>query len=377
MIPNLKWKLLQLPRLQFLIIKNVVYIVMIKIKYKALFTLEFAHTFYKSGKSPDIIMQPSARCSTLITSLGLHFLPTEFGGKLFAKVDVVAGNDIIKNPIPDGTKFTFLLKLRNNLFENITNINLIKPASSHYYFNNRGNNMSADNLPLLVVNTGSKIVSDADLLPFVSGSFSSVQNSTASTQSGQLNFIDSNEQLLQDLNNSNNLFNYSFDLNKASGGRASFLVDGVEKVTFYSLDPAEMADVFGVVEIFYKTDLNGNYQFQGADNSITTVNYKIPFVNRATKWRYIITRKFNPAITSVTVAKTNGSPINFSLLGGSPAGTFIVTSNNALPLSEEPLAGIKLSDNTNKVLIANLPNPPLNLIKTEGADTFSDILITI
>ncbi len=377
MIPNLKWKHLQLPRLQFLIIKHVVYIVMIKIKYKALFTLEFAHTFYKSGKSPDIIMQPSAKCSTLIASLGLHFLPTAFGGKLFAKVDVVAGNDIIKNPLPDGTKFTFLLKLRNNLFENITNINLIKPPSSHYYFNNRGNNMSADNLPLLVANTGSKIVSDADLLPFASGSFSSVQNSTASTQSGQLNFIDSNEQLLQDLNNSNNLFNYSFDLNKASGGRASFLVDGTEKASFYSLDPADMSDVFGVVEIFFKTDLNGNYQFQGADNSITTVNYKIPFVNRATKWRYIITRKFNPAITSVSVAKTNGSPINFSLLGGSPDGTFIVTSNNALPLSEEPVAGIKLSDNTNKVLIANLPNPPLNLIKTEGADTFSDILITI
>ena len=377
MITNLKWKRRQLPRSQFLIIKNVAFIAMIKIKYKALFTLEFAHTFYKSGKSPDIIMQPSAGCAGLIKSLGLHFLPTTSGGKLFAKVDVVAGNDIIKNPLPDGTKFTFLLKLRNGLFENITKINLLKSPTSHYYFNNQVNNMSADNVPLLVANTTSKIVSDADLLPFVSGSFSSVQNSTAGTQNGELNFIDSNEKLLQQLNNSNNLFNYSFDLNKASGGRGRFLVDGTEKATFYSLDPAEMSDVFGVVEIFYKAGLNSNYQFQGIDNSITTVNYKIPFANRATKWRYIITRKFNPAITSVSVAKTNGSPINFSLLGGSPAGTFIVISNNALPLTEESVAGIKLTDNTNKVLIANLPNPPLNLIKTEGADTFSDILITI
>ena len=60
---------------------------MIKIKYKALFSLEFAHTFYKTGKSPDFELVPSERCAMLLKSLGLRFLPSEFGGKLYAKVN--------------------------------------------------------------------------------------------------------------------------------------------------------------------------------------------------------------------------------------------------------------------------------------------------
>ncbi len=346
---------------------------MIKIKYKALFTLGFAHTFYKSGKTPDIVMEPSGTCADLIKSFGLKFLSTDFGGILYAKVDSA---DIMKNPLPEGTKFTFLLKLKNTLFGNITNINLIKPKNTHYYFNNLTANVSA-NEPLLVANITSKIVSDSDLLPFANRSFSFSHSSTDQTKTGDLHFIDSGERFQQVLNNADNIFNFSFDLNKSNGGRAHFLIDGIDKTTFFAIDPSELSDLFGVVEIFYKSSLPNEYQFQNNDHSIHTKNYIIPFENRLTKWRYIITKQFNTAISAVTVAKTNGTVINFSLLGSSPPGKFIVSSNNALPLKEEPIMGIKLTDNNNKVIIANMPNPPLNLIKTEGADTFSDILITI
>ena len=350
---------------------------MIHIKYKELFTLEVLHTFYKSGKSPDLELVPSPDCVRVIKSLGLKFLSTPFGGKLFAKVRTVTGTDIIQNPLPEGVKFTFLLKLKNGFFENISNVNLIKDKSSHYYFNNLITNLAADSAPLLVANTTSKIVSDTDLLPFISGSFSSAQSSTLATQAGALEFTDSGENVQQLLNNANNLFNHSFDLRRFSAGRARFLVDGVEKAAFYSIAAADVSDTYGVVEIFYKSTLPAGYQFQNSDLTIASKNYKIPFTNRQTKWRYIIKRQFNPAITSVTVAKTNGSPIAFTAVPGTPAGTFILASNNVLPLTEEPLTGIKLTDNTNKVLIANLPNPPLNLITTEGSDTFSDILIMI
>jgi len=346
---------------------------MIKIKYKALFSIDFRHTFYSSGNCPDIALLPSQSCATLIKSLGLHFLPGDFGGKLYAKVD---SNDIINNPLAEGTKFTFLLKLKNNLFENITDINAIKPASSHYYFNNLVPNLSATE-PLLVANQTSKIVSEADLLPFVSNTFSFAHSSNLANQTGKLEFTDSGESLDQLLDNSNNAYNFSFDLNKSNGGRTRFLIDGVLKTSFYSISPNEISDVFGVVEIFYKSNLNSAYQFQNNNNSISTKSYKIPFTNRSTKWRYIITRQFNSSITTVKVAKTNGSPIDFTLLGSSPPGKFIFTSNNVLPLKQESITGIKLTDGSNKVIIANLPNPPLNLIRTEGSDTFSDILITI
>jgi len=119
------------------------------------------------------------------------------------------------------------------------------------------------------------------------------------------------------------------------------------------------------------------YQFQQADNAITTKLYKIPFTNRSTKWRYVVTKQFNQAVTGINISKTNGTPINFSAQPGAPAGQFIMASNNALPLKEMPVAGIKLRDQSNKIIIPNLPNPSFNLVKREGADTFSDILITI
>ena len=346
---------------------------MIKIKYKALFAVEFAHAFYKSGRCPDIVMQPSASCASLLQGLGLRFLQNDFGCKLYARVDSA---DIIKNPLPEGTKFTFLLKLKNRLFENITSINMIKPSNSHYYFNNLTPNLAVTE-PLLIANTTTKIVSDADLIPFFSNSFAFTDGNTIAAETGKIEFIDSGESLEQTLHNSDNVFNFSFDLNRSTGGRARFLIDGVEKTKFYAIKSGEMSDVFGLVEIFYKSSLSTEYQFQNNNHSISTKNYKIPFTNRSTKWRYIITKQFNTGISAVAVVKTNGPSIDFSLLGSSPPGTFILTSNNVLPLKEEVITGIRLTDDADKVLIANLPNPPLNLIKTEGSDTFSDILITI
>ena len=350
---------------------------MIRIKYKALFTVQFTHTFYTSGLCPDLEIVPTAACAGLIRALGLHYLSSSSGGQVYAKVRTVAGVDIMQNALPEGTRLSFLLRLKNTRFENFSNLNLLKPAGNHYYFNNLANNLAADATPLLVSDAATKAVGDNDQLAFVSGSFAFSDSSTAASQTGKLEFVDRTEVEEKEIKNSNNVFNHNFDLQKHETGRTRFLIDGVEKALFYSIRPEEQAGVFGLVEIFYRATLPATYQFQNADNSIATKTYRIAFTARQTKWRYIITRKFNPAISSVTVGKTNGSAINFSLLGGTPAGTFIATSDNMLPFTEAPITGIKLSDNTNKVIVANLPNPPLNLIKTEGAETYSDILITI
>jgi len=351
---------------------------MIQIKYKPLFNLDILHNFYLSGKSADFEVVPTRQCQTLIQSLGLRFLPTEFGAKLFAKVNAVANKDIIKNPIPDNTKFSFLLKLKNNVFSNFTNLNLNKPATSHYYFNNLVNNLSSNGSPLLVADTVTKIVSDKDLLPFVSNSLSHVHNSTVATQNSELKFIDSGESFEQSLQNHNNVFNFTYDLNKSQGGRAKLFVEGTEKAFVYISDPVNKSNLFGMLEIFYKKDLSAAYQFQQTDNSIETRDYKIAFSVRSTRWRYWVTRKFNQSVTGITIAKTNGVPISFTqLVSSPPTNQFILASNTPLPFKEEPVSGIKLSDQTNKIIVSNLPNPSLAMIKTEGADTFSDILITI
>jgi hypothetical protein len=350
---------------------------MISIKYKPLFDVEILHSFYSSGKCPDLMLVPTADCQTKLQYLGLRFLPTDFGGTLFGKVKTVGTKDIIKNPVPDNTKFSFLLRLTRNVFENFTNINLNRPKDNHYYFNNLISNISSASLPLLVTNTGTKIVSDTDLLPFFTNTLSYVHNNATASQSGEIRFIDTGEIFQQTLSNYKNVFNFSFDLSKTPGGRVKLFVEGEEKASVYAIEQGNYKDLFGVVEIFYRTGLPAAYQFQNADNSIVTRFYKISFTNRSTKWRYVISKIFDQSVTGVSVAKTNGTAIAFTAQGGAPANQFIMASNNPVPLVEGPVSGIKLSNQSNKIIIENLPNPPLNLVRAEGADVFSDILITI
>lgn len=350
---------------------------MIRIKYKPLFDLELRHSYYLNGKSTDLQLIPSEACKVLISAYGLRFLPTGSGGKLYAKVETVSGKDIIKSPIPEAVKFTFLLKVRNVNFENFTALSLTKPKNQHYYFNNLVDNLSGDSSPLLLTNTATKVVTDTDLMTFETNVFSFTDISAETTQNSEIKFIDSGETFRHELENHHKTFNFTYNLKKTSCGRAKFLIGDVERSTFYVTNANDYVGLFGVVEIFYKKTLPQTYQFQLADNSIETKFYKIAFANRATRWRYIINSKFNQAITGVKVAKTSGTPIGFGSFGGAPPGQFIMASGNPVPLREEPVTGIKLTDQADKILISNLPNPPLNLIRQEGTEVFSDVLITI
>ena len=105
---------------------------MIRIKYKELFSLEFTHAYYKSGKCPDILITPSASTNTALRSLGLRILPTASGASIYAKVN---GADKIIEILPEHTKLIFLLKLKNSTFHNITDIELLRLPEQTYYFN--------------------------------------------------------------------------------------------------------------------------------------------------------------------------------------------------------------------------------------------------
>jgi hypothetical protein len=347
---------------------------MIQIKYKLLFEIEILHGFYRSGRCPDFRLVPTEACRFSLESFGLRFLPTAFGGQVYAKVKP---DETIKSPLAEGAKFSFSLMLSNPHFDSFSMTNTLKPRGSHYYFNNLTSNLSADSFPLLVSNGTSKVVSDTDLLPFVSHNFSYTHENTADVQDSSLQFPDSGELFEQRLNNHNNVFNFSYNLERSLGGRAKFFVEEVEKASIYVLTPSDPTDLFGMVEIFYKASLPTECQFQNNNFTISSKSYKIAFANRATRWRYIIDRKYDQSVSDVVVGKTNGSPIPFTAVTNPPPNHFILASDQPIALHEEPITGIQLRDQTDKVLISNLPNPALMLVKTEGSVTFSDILITI
>lgn len=350
---------------------------MVHIKYKELFDLEILHSFYSSGKSADLQLVPTAETSQLITRLGLRFLPAKHGGKLFAKVNTIGGDDFIATPLPADTRFSFALKLVNSAFANFTAVTLTKPAGNYYYFNNLVNNISADNFPLLVSDTASKLVSDADLMLFQSNTFSYTHSQAIAQRTGTIEMIDSGERISQTLDNYNNSFNFSFNLAKLPQGRAKFSVMNTVKSRFYILAASEQQGIYGLADIFFNPAVAAAYQFLQPNGAVTTKHYKISFDSRQTKWRYIITKKYNAAVSAVTIAKTTAPAIPFTVVPGAPAGQFVVASNNLLPFREENIQGIKLSDQASKIIVPNLPNPSAVSIKPEGADIFSDILITI
>lgn len=350
---------------------------MIHIKYKELFDIEILHNFYSSGKSADLKLVPTSECAQLIRRLGLRFIATDFGGKLFAKVNTVSASDFIATPIPDNTKFTFKLQIVNGAFVNFTNVKLNKIAGTYYYFNNLVNNLSADGFPLLVSDSAAKVVTDNDLLGLESNTFAYTHTQAVAQRTGTIEMIDSGDKISQTLANNNNNFNFSFDLSPLPGGRAKFSVQNVEKKRFYIIDASEQQSLFALVDIFFNSSVVAAYKFLQANGSVTSTKYKISFGSRQTRWRYIITKKYNATISAVTVAKTTAPAIAFTAQAGVPAGKFIVASNNLLPFSEINIQGIKLSDQSSNIIIPNLPNPSAALIKPEGADVFSDILITI
>lgn len=354
---------------------------MITILYRELFSIEFLHDFYSSGKCPDLQLAPTADCSRLLQSLGLRFIPSTFGGKVFGKADrtgpVNNPQFILKYPVPENTRFSFLVKPINKTFETFTQTNPDRPKGSYYCFSNLVNNVSADSLPLLVADAGSKKVSDNDLVPVKSGSFSFTHNSNEATRTGRLESTHNGEALEQTLNNNGNKFHFSFDLAMIAQGRLRFSIDGTPQTSFYNLYPAEGKDFFGIAEIFHRSALPDSHRFLQNDNSIATKSYKIAFANRSTRWRYLVTKKFKTGVTGVSVQKSGGSPIGFNPQVVLPSGQFSVSSSAAIPLKEEPVTGIVLKDQANKTIIEHLPNPAMTHLKKEGADFFSDILITI
>jgi hypothetical protein len=349
---------------------------MIHIKYAPLFDIGFLHDYYTDKQCRDIMVVPSPACAQLLTRLGLRSVATDTGCQVWAKVTRVGNKDFVVADIPENTRFTFLLLLQNPHFETFSSLNLGKNADQHYYFNNLVNNAAGD-IAHLVADTGTKKAGNNDLLKFVRNTYQFSHPNNAATRTGEIRYTDSGEKLENTLDNNNDLFNFSFDLRDTSGGRAGFFIENANTDNFYVHDASARQDVFGVIEVFHRAALPAAYRFIDNDKSVSEKKYRIQFANRQTTWRYVINKKFNQQVTDVKIKKTGTGSIDFTKKAGTPAGQFILSSDTAVPLKQEAVTGIRMTDQNDKEIIAHLPNASTQLLKQEGAQFFSEILITI
>jgi hypothetical protein len=349
---------------------------MIQLKYASLFEIEILHDYYADKKCRDLIVVPSAATSQLLTQLGLRYIKTDTGCRVFAKVTESAGKDFVKTPVPDNTRFVFLLQSQNSSFETFTQLSLDRQPRQRYYFNNLTENPGAANAPLLVANQLTKKVSNDDLLRFERNTYQFTYAGAAVTN-GEVRFKDNGERFIKEFDNPTGNFNFSFNLQGATGGRADFFTGAAKQDSFYLEENGVGQNCFGVIEIFHRGTLPGTYKFINNDKSVAAKKYALPFANRQTTWRYTVNKKFNTAVTDVKIKKANGGAIDFTKKNGTPAGQFILSSNTTVPLKQEMLTGIRMTDQNDKEIIAHLPNPSLGALKQENNQLFSDILITI
>jgi hypothetical protein len=349
---------------------------MIHIKYAPLFDIGFLHDYYTDKQCRDIMVVPSPACAQLLTRLGLRSVAKDTGCQVWAKVTRVGNKDFVVADIPENARFTFLLLLQNPHFETFSSLNLVKTAEQRYYFNNLVNNADGD-IAHLVTDAGTKKVGNDDLLKFVRNTYQFSQSSNAATRNGEIRFIDSGEKLEKTLDNNNDLFNFSFDLRDTSGGRADFFVQNTKKESFYVHDAGARQDIFGIIEVFHRAALPAAYRFIGNDKSVSEKKYRVQFANRQTTWRYVVNKKFNQQVTDVKIKKTGTGSIDFTKKPGTPAEQFILSSNTAVPLKQEAVTGIRMTDQNDKEIIAHLPNASTQLLKQEGTQLFSEIFITI
>ncbi|HEX2629782.1 MAG TPA: hypothetical protein VHM26_12235, partial [Chitinophagaceae bacterium] len=279
---------------------------MIQVKYASLFEVVFLHDYYKDELSRDIIITPSPATERTLRQLGWRMINTDTGCKVFGKVTEINKVDFLNIPVPENTRLVFLLQLRNRSFETFSLLKLDKKQNEHYYFNNLVNNIGQNNAPLLVANTGSKKVSDNDLMRFERNTYRRDHTSNALSHIGEVRFTDNGEIFSQTRDNNEDQFNFSFDLREATGGRASFFLDNNKQDDFYLEDNGVGSDCFGVIEIFHRAALPNEYRFVNNDRSVATKKYTIRFANRQTTWRYNVTRKFNTQVNEVKIKKSNG-----------------------------------------------------------------------
>lgn len=349
---------------------------MIQLKYASLFEIEILHDFYADKKCRDIRITPSPATSRLMAQLGLRVIPSDTGCKVLTRVTPSGNKDLVNTPIPENTRLVFVLQSQNSSFETFSQLSLSKQPRQYYYFNNLKENIGAGNVPLLVANQLTKKVSNDDLLRFERNTYKFAYNG-APVSSAEIRVTDMGEKIIQTLEKPSGNYNFSLQLQQSSGGRASFFIAGNKLDDFYIEEAGVGQNVFGVVEIYHRAALTNTYKFVNNDRSVAPKKYAVSFANRQTTWRYTVNKKFNMAVTDVKIKKTNGTPIDFTKKLGTPANQFILSSNAAVPLKQEMLTGIRMTDQNDREIIAHLPNPSLGALKEENNQIFSDILITI
>jgi len=333
---------------------------MILFKYEKLFSVQALHNYYSSKACPDLIFEPTAECQQSLLNLNLKYKTGANGFTIFAETDEVG--DLLKS-FSGAKKLVFALRSNNPYFHNFSDLPLEQEAGEIYYFNNSTTN-SLDVFSMgtarLLMHSGTE-VSSSHLLKIFGDNYRFELSGTGAARTASLINLDQGTTVkTQEKEAVNNAYQYDFTLEGLVPGRYRLDVGGTEEDRFYYDPVLCRKKIIGLVEIFFSVPTS--YRFYTGAGKPNYKEYCLAFQNRKTFWRYIVYNKNGTSLPDPIINQAT-NPWTFTDSGG---GVFV--SDSVIPLQESAITGISLladSTDPSSVLLENLPNPDLTIIKPD------------
>ncbi len=398
---------------------------MIQLKYKELLTVDIEHSFYqnkycakyKTVPVPDFGIVPSDETIALMKRLGMVFRanPEKNGFTVFAEVKEALNPDdyLLRVTPPDGSKLVFCLKLRNNNFLNISDLDI--KNEQILYVNNRVIDAGANRNDLHLMTDNDQVKTNKDLGKSQGSDYVYEHNAMVAMGRVKVRFLDTNQLInptfIQKNPTGSSLI---FDLRSLSAGRCQLEINGVVFDSFYHT--ANFNNIFGIIELYFDNLMANNYRILEANLLKFNVLkkdrplYKIKFANRKTFWKYVVDIQEsgvlkrdlsllpNPAARDNYVNMLNLIANDLGIIFTKTSGTgtdsrLSFTSNSLIDLKEKFFASGGTNDLTMKLrkligdptesdLKTNLPLPNTNIspVKDPVLNTvmvFSEVVVLI
>jgi hypothetical protein len=349
---------------------------MATIKYYPLFHVQLRHNYYADGACRAVVLRPSEACAHSLRQYGLRFQPRPDGGSVYGRVEKSGNNWRLRYTLPENLFLQFWITDTTGLFYPITHLPPNYSSAQLMHFSNLEVQMH-DGEILLTRESTTRLFGTADLVDKVQGSLqaSRTGNSdmTAAVQVASTGFTLSR---LVEPHQGN--LQTTFDLRSADSGIAALLWNGTEARRFYLLPPATPPGLLGVVDVVHQTSLPAQRRFTTPTGIVNTRTFIVPFAAARPRWRYKIRRLFQPSVTTISVEKSPANGLVFQTGSSTEPDLFSATSTQPIALSEVPLTGLTLRNQSGDIIIPHLPNPVARQVATDSdGQLYADMLITI